>query len=77
MSGPVPSPSMNGMIGWAGTLRMPSAMVIFSPPAGGVGARRDPDGYRAVLVAPAGVGGGVAAGLEAPVAVEAGGKDDH
>jgi len=32
MSGPVPSPSMNGMIGRDGTLSWPSApIVIFSP----------------------------------------------
>src|SRR5690606_7750429 len=36
MSGPVPSPSMNGMIGWSGTPSLPLAMVIFPPPAGGV-----------------------------------------
>ena len=36
MSGPVPSPSMKGMIGWLGTLSLPPEMVIFSPPAGGV-----------------------------------------
>ena len=31
MSGPVPSPRMNGMIGRSGTLSLPAAMVIFSP----------------------------------------------
>ena len=36
MSGPVPSPSMNGMIGLSGTLSRPSTMVMVSPPAGGV-----------------------------------------
>src|SRR5262245_60749011 len=36
MSGPVPSPSMKGMIGWSGTLSLPFAMVIFLPCAGGV-----------------------------------------
>ncbi len=34
MSAPVPSPSMNGMIGWSGTCSLPFAIVIFSPPAG-------------------------------------------
>src|SRR5687768_7030268 len=36
MSGPVPSPSMNGMMGWSGTLSLPLEMVIFAPCAGGV-----------------------------------------
>jgi hypothetical protein len=37
MSGPMPSPSMTGMIGWAGTLREPSFRnVIRSPFAGTV-----------------------------------------
>ena len=31
MSGPMPSPSMNGMIGWEGTLSLPPTMVIDSP----------------------------------------------
>jgi hypothetical protein len=31
MSGPVPSPSMNGMIGWSGTLSLPPEIVIVSP----------------------------------------------
>ena len=35
MSGPVPSPSMNGMIGWAGTCSTPSRIVIVSPCVGG------------------------------------------
>src|SRR5580658_5617123 len=35
MSAPVPSPSMNGMIGLSGTCRMPLATAIFAPPAGG------------------------------------------
>src|SRR6202051_2133473 len=34
MSRPVPSPSMNGMMGWSGTCNLPFALVIFSPPAG-------------------------------------------
>src|SRR6185503_5001848 len=34
MSGPVPSPSMNGMIGWSGTASLPLAIVIFCPCAG-------------------------------------------
>ncbi len=34
MSGPVPSPSMNGMIGWSGTCSRPLLMVIFWPSAG-------------------------------------------
>src|SRR5215813_2044147 len=36
MSGPVPSPSMKGMIGWSGTLRRPCEIVILAPPEGGV-----------------------------------------
>src|SRR5579859_3498774 len=36
MSGPVPSPSMNGTIGLFGTLSLPLAMVILAPPAGAV-----------------------------------------
>jgi hypothetical protein len=32
----MPSPSMNGMIGSAGTWSTPSFMVIVSPPVGGV-----------------------------------------
>jgi len=35
MSGPVPSPSMYGMIGWAGTCSTPSLIVIVSPWVGG------------------------------------------
>jgi hypothetical protein len=35
MSGPVPSPRMNGKIGFSGTVSLPLLMVIF-PPAGGV-----------------------------------------
>ena len=35
MSGPVPSPLMNGMIGLSGTSSLPAEMEIF-PPAGGV-----------------------------------------
>src|SRR5687767_6572052 len=31
MSGPVPSPSMKGMIGWSGTVSLPFWMVIFCP----------------------------------------------
>ena len=34
MSGPVPSPSMNGMIGWSGTVSLPSWIVIFWPCGG-------------------------------------------
>ena len=34
MSGPVPSPSMKGMIGWSGTLSLPFWIVIFWPCAG-------------------------------------------
>src|SRR6185295_4673116 len=35
MSGPVPSPSMNGRIGWSGTLRVPEEdMVMASPDLG-------------------------------------------
>ena len=37
MSGPVPSPSMNGMTGLAGTRSRPSFMVIGSPSAGAWG----------------------------------------
>src|SRR4051812_29135116 len=38
MSGPVPSPSMNGMIGWLGTSRVPSARTaIGSAPEGMTG----------------------------------------
>src|SRR5512141_1963439 len=36
MSRPVPSPSMNGMIGLFGTVSLPFAIVILAPPAGGV-----------------------------------------
>jgi hypothetical protein len=36
MSGPVPSPSMNGMTGRSGTRSFPLLIVIFSPCAGGV-----------------------------------------
>jgi hypothetical protein len=32
MSGPVPSPSMKGMIGWSGTFNLPPLIVIASPP---------------------------------------------
>src|SRR5215470_16755034 len=32
MSGPVPSPSMKGTIGWSGTCSLPWEMEIFSPP---------------------------------------------
>src|SRR5262245_10656798 len=35
MSRPVPSPSMNGMIGWSGTASLPFLIEIFAPPAGG------------------------------------------
>ncbi len=35
MSGPMPSPSMNGMIGWSGTDSLPLLMVMRSPPSGG------------------------------------------
>ena len=38
MSGPVPSPSMNGMIGLSGTTRRPCSRVMAVPVAGGVGA---------------------------------------
>ena len=34
MSGPVPSPSMNGRIGRSGTVSTPLLMVIFCPSAG-------------------------------------------
>src|ERR1043166_2970168 len=34
MSGPVPSPRINGMIGLSGTVRRPWVMVIFSPGGG-------------------------------------------
>src|SRR5215470_15386755 len=36
MSGPVPSPSMNGMIGWSGTWSLPFWTEILAPPAGGL-----------------------------------------
>src|SRR5438034_1942428 len=36
MSGPVPSPSMNGTIGFGGTSTLPLLRVIFAPWAGGV-----------------------------------------
>src|SRR4051794_23565894 len=36
MSGPVPSPSMNGMTGRSGTLSLPPEIVIVCPSAGGV-----------------------------------------
>src|SRR5207302_1305720 len=36
MSGPVPSPSMNGTIGFCGTISLPLLIVIFAPWAGGV-----------------------------------------
>ena len=36
MSGPVPSPSMNGMIGRSGTCSLPLLMEIVWPSAGGV-----------------------------------------
>src|SRR5215467_9122593 len=36
MSGPVPSPSMKGMIGFSGTRSLPSCMPIFAPCGGGV-----------------------------------------
>src|SRR5882757_6679581 len=36
MSRPVPSPSMNGMMGFSGTMSLPSRMVIFAPCGGGV-----------------------------------------
>src|SRR3982750_4246795 len=36
MSGPVPSPMMNGMIGWSGTWSLPSWTEILAPPAGGL-----------------------------------------
>ncbi len=34
MSGPVPSPSMNGKMGWSGTLSTPLLIVICCPPSG-------------------------------------------
>ena len=34
MSGPVPSPSMKGMMGWSGTSSLPFGIVIFSPCGG-------------------------------------------
>src|SRR5688500_16924514 len=34
MSGPVPSPSMKGTIGWSGTVSLPFWMVIFCPCGG-------------------------------------------
>jgi len=37
MSGPVPSPSMNGMMGWSGTCRWPSWMVMGVPSLGTTG----------------------------------------
>ena len=36
MSGPVPSPSMKGMMGLSGTTSLPSRMAILAPCAGGV-----------------------------------------
>src|SRR5215207_3446259 len=39
MSGPVPSPSMNGMMGSSGTWRRPSRMAIVSPRVGGCRSR--------------------------------------
>src|SRR4051812_15015994 len=36
MSGPVPSPSMKGMIGWSGTLSLPPLIEIVSPGIGEV-----------------------------------------
>src|SRR5262245_37916229 len=36
MSGPVPSPSMKGTIGFSGTTSLPLRMVILAPLAGGV-----------------------------------------
>src|SRR5882757_1711748 len=36
MSGPVPSPSMNGMMGWSGTLSLPAEMVTDLPWGGTV-----------------------------------------
>src|SRR6185312_5362043 len=36
MSGPVPSPSMKGMMGFSGTRSLPSCMPIFAPCGGGV-----------------------------------------
>src|SRR5437899_5186184 len=33
MSGPVPSPSMNGMMGWSGTIQWPSRKSILAPTA--------------------------------------------
>ena len=36
MSGPIPSPSMNGMIGWLGTSSLPSSSVMAWPSEGGV-----------------------------------------
>src|SRR3954447_9508614 len=38
MSGPVPSPSIYGTMGWSGTLNLPWLIVIFAPSAGGCGA---------------------------------------
>ena len=35
ISGPVPSPSMKGMMGFSGTRSLPSCMVIFAPCGGG------------------------------------------
>src|ERR1035438_7486491 len=37
MSRPVPSPSMNGMIGWSGTVSLPFLIEIFWPPGGATG----------------------------------------
>src|SRR3546814_1485207 len=39
MSGPVPSPSMNGMIGLLGNCSLPPLRVILAPPAGAVGVK--------------------------------------
>jgi len=36
ISGPVPSPSMNGTIGFCGTISLPLLTVIFAPCVGGV-----------------------------------------
>ena len=35
MSGPMPSPSMNGMIGWSGTIRLPSGFAVMRSPSTG------------------------------------------
>src|SRR5688500_13933475 len=37
MSGPVPSPSMNGMIGLSGTERTPSLLIVIAAPDAGFG----------------------------------------